>query len=121
MLLGQLWTVLLPVGSVAFRMSLFSALFAGLTAVTVKAGLAGVDPDFALLLRVVLVTVLLLPLVVMTGKWTNPASLPPRSLGFLALSAVATAPADGRPRSQGLPLRDVRHGPDRRSRLECRT
>ncbi|HET8692923.1 MAG TPA: EamA family transporter [Steroidobacteraceae bacterium] len=71
--------------------ALLSALFAGLTAVTVKAGLAGVDPDFALLLRVVLVTVLLLPLVVMTGKWTNPASLPPRSLGFLALSAVATA------------------------------
>lgn len=29
-LLGKLWTVLLPVGSVAFRMSLFSALFAAL-------------------------------------------------------------------------------------------
>ncbi len=71
--------------------ALLSALFAGLTAVTAKAGLSGIDPDFALLLRVLVVAVLLAPLVILTGKWTNPAALPPRSLAFLALSAVATA------------------------------
>jgi transporter family protein len=81
----------MPSASLWIVFALLSAVFAGLTAVTVKAGLAGVDPDFALLLRVILVTVLLVPLVLVTGKWTNPAALPPRSLGFLALSAVATA------------------------------
>jgi transporter family protein len=70
--------------------ALLSAAFAGLTAVTAKAGLAGIDPDFALLLRVLLIAVLLAPMVVLTGKWSSPSAIPPRSLAFLALSAVAT-------------------------------
>jgi bacterial/archaeal transporter family protein len=70
--------------------AILSALFAGLTAVFAKAGLAGVDSDFALLLRTVLITCILVPLVAISGKWTNPFSLPPRALVFITLSALAT-------------------------------
>ena len=70
--------------------ALLSAIFAGLTAVLAKAGLEGVDSDYALLLRTLLVACLLLPLVIITGKWSNPLHLPARPLTFIALSAVAT-------------------------------
>ena len=32
----------------------------------------------------------LVPFVWLTGKWSNPAALPPKTLAFLALSALAT-------------------------------
>jgi bacterial/archaeal transporter family protein len=70
--------------------ALLAAVFAGLTAVFAKLGLTGVDSDYALLLRTIVVVCILGPLVALTGKWTNPLTLPPRSLIFLALSALAT-------------------------------
>lgn len=73
-----------------FFWALFSAVFAALTAIFAKVGMQGVDSDFATLIRTVLITLLLAPFVWLTGKWSNPFSLPPRSLVFLALSALAT-------------------------------
>ena len=70
--------------------ALGSAAFAALTAIFAKAGLVGVDSDFATLLRTFLIVALLGAFVLATGKWSNPAALSPRTLGFLAASAMAT-------------------------------
>jgi transporter family protein len=67
-----------------------SAVFAALTAVFAKIGIDHVDSDLATLLRVLLIVVLLALFVWWAGKWTNPLTLSPKSLTFLALSAVAT-------------------------------
>ena len=73
-----------------FAWALLSALFAALTTVFAKLGLAGIDSDFATLLRTAVILVLLAILVLATGKWSNPLALPPKTLGFLFLSALAT-------------------------------
>jgi bacterial/archaeal transporter family protein len=70
--------------------ALGSAVFAALTALFAKVGLEGIDSDFATLLRTIVIAAILGALVVATGKWRSPMSLPPRSVTFLALSAVAT-------------------------------
>jgi transporter family protein len=70
--------------------ALLSAVFAALTTVFARIGVIGVDSDLATLLRTVLILVLLAVLVGVRRKWLNPAMLPPRTLTFLALSAVAT-------------------------------
>ncbi|MBW7908973.1 MAG: EamA family transporter [Kiritimatiellae bacterium] len=67
-----------------------AAGFAALTAIFAKVGVANVDSDLATLLRTTVVLALLGPFVLLTGKWSNPLSLPPRTLVFLALSAIAT-------------------------------
>jgi len=67
-----------------------SAVFAALTTVFAKLGLAGIDSDFATLIRTAVILILLTALVMATGKWSNPLQLPPRALGFLFLSALAT-------------------------------
>ena len=48
------------------------------------------DSDFATLFRTLVIVVLLGAFVASTGKWVNPTTLPPRALGFLVLSALAT-------------------------------
>ena len=70
--------------------ALASAVFAALTAVFAKIGLEGVDSDFATLIRTIVIVAVLGAFVALTGKWSNPAALPPRSLLFLVLSALAT-------------------------------
>jgi bacterial/archaeal transporter family protein len=70
--------------------ALLSAVFAALTTVFARIGVIGVDADLATLLRTVLILVLLAALVGVRRKWLNPAMLPPKTLSFLALSAVAT-------------------------------
>jgi bacterial/archaeal transporter family protein len=70
--------------------ALLSAVFAALTTVFARIGVIGVDSDLATLLRTVLILVLLAVLVAVRRKWLNPTMLPPKTLGFLALSAVAT-------------------------------
>lgn len=70
--------------------ALGSAVFAALTAVLAKVGLEGIDSDFATLIRTVVIVGVLGAFVAATGKWRDPLLLPPRSLGFLALSALAT-------------------------------
>jgi bacterial/archaeal transporter family protein len=70
--------------------ALLSAVFAALTTVFARVGVVGVDSDLATLLRTVLILVLLAVLVAVRRKWMNPAQLPPRTLLFLGLSALAT-------------------------------
>jgi transporter family protein len=70
--------------------ALLSAAFAALTTLFARIGVAGVDADLATLLRTVLILVLLAALVLVRRKWQNPLLLPPRTLWFLALSALAT-------------------------------
>jgi transporter family protein len=70
--------------------AVLAAVFAAMTAIFAKAGLAHLDSDLATLIRTAIILVLLAPFVVLTGKWSNPATLPPRALAFLALSAAAT-------------------------------
>lgn len=70
--------------------ALLSAVFAAATTVFARIGVAGVDADLATLLRTVLILVLLAALVAVRRKWMNPGLLPPRTLLFLALSALAT-------------------------------
>ena len=67
-----------------------SAVFAALTAIFAKLGLAGVDSDFATLLRTFVIVALLAAFVALGGKWRNPLSLPASTLGFLVASALAT-------------------------------
>ena len=70
--------------------ALGSAVFAALTAILAKLGLEGIDADFATLVRTVVIAAVLGGFVAATGKWRDPLALPPRSLAFLVLSALAT-------------------------------
>jgi len=70
--------------------ALLSASFAALTAVFAKAGVRHVDADLAMALRTLIVALLIVPFVLVTGKWSNPLDLAPRTQLFLTLSAVAT-------------------------------
>jgi transporter family protein len=73
-----------------FFWALLSASFAALTAIFAKVGIAGIDSDFATLVRTIIIIFVLAPFVWFAGKWSDPLALPPRSLLFLALSALAT-------------------------------
>ena len=73
-----------------FTWALLSAVFAALTTVFAKVGVANVDADLATFLRTLLIVVLLGVMVLAAGKWSNPLLLPSRTLWFLALSALAT-------------------------------
>jgi transporter family protein len=68
-----------------------SALFAGLTAVFAKAGLAGVSADLATLLRTGLVLVFLTFVYAILHGAPRVSALGARAWIFLALSAAATA------------------------------
>jgi bacterial/archaeal transporter family protein len=70
--------------------ALLSAVFAAATAILAKVGLAGIDSDFATLFRTGVILAVLGALVWTTGKWQNPAAVPPRALLFLTLSGLAT-------------------------------
>jgi bacterial/archaeal transporter family protein len=65
-------------------------VFAAMTAIFAKIGIQGVDSDLATLIRTFVIIFVLGAFVSLTGKWSNPLALPPRTLLFLALSAFAT-------------------------------
>jgi transporter family protein len=70
--------------------ALLSAGFASLTAIFGKVGVTGVDPDFATLLRVVVIAAFAAVLVTVRGAAQPLSSLAPRTLVFLGLSGLAT-------------------------------
>ena len=65
-------------------------VFAALTAVLAKIGVGSVNPDLATLIRTVVVLCLLAVLVVATGQWQAPQTIPARAYVFLILSGLAT-------------------------------
>lgn len=67
-----------------------SAIFAAATALFAKIGVKGVDSDLAMAVRTLVVAAVILPMVVFTGKWSNPLLLPGKTQLFLVLSALAT-------------------------------
>ncbi|WP_235559625.1 MULTISPECIES: EamA family transporter [unclassified Methylophilus] len=73
-----------------FFWAALSACFAALTAIFAKIGITGVDSDLATLIRTLVITAVLAPFVWFAGKWSNPFTMPARSLLFIGLSAVAT-------------------------------
>jgi transporter family protein len=70
--------------------ALLSAVFAALTAIFAKVGLAGIDADFATLVRTVVIVLVLAVFVVAAGKWHDPRTLNARAVWFLVLSGLAT-------------------------------
>jgi transporter family protein len=73
-----------------FAWALLSAVFAALTAIFAKLGLAGIEADFATLVRTWVILVTLTGFVWVTGKWSNPLALPAKTWLFLVLSGLAT-------------------------------
>ncbi len=73
-----------------FYWAFLSAVFAALTAIFAKVGIQGIDSDLATLVRTAVIIVVLSLFVWFTGKWSNPLSLPPKTLLFLTLSGLAT-------------------------------
>lgn len=73
-----------------FTWALLSAVFAALTTVFAKLGVADVDPDFATFIRTLVIVALLGVMIFAAGKWSSPLLLPARTLVFLVLSALAT-------------------------------
>jgi transporter family protein len=70
--------------------ALLSALFAALTAILAKLSVSELNSDLATLYRTVVILGVALVLVAIRGEWQSPASVPGRSLLFIALSGVAT-------------------------------
>ncbi len=70
--------------------ALLSAVFASLTAIFAKIGLAGVDSDLATLIRTAIIIVVLSVFIYFTEKWSNPLALSPKTWLFLTLSGLAT-------------------------------
>lgn len=70
--------------------ALVSAVFAALTAIFGKVGVAGVNSDLATLIRTVVILVVLGGIVFATGQWQAPSTISARTWIFLGLSGIAT-------------------------------
>ena len=70
--------------------AVLAAVFAALTAIFGKIGVAGVPPDFATLIRTVVILAFLAVVVAATGVSMPLSEIAPRTLLFLALSGLAT-------------------------------
>jgi transporter family protein len=67
-----------------------SALFAAMTAIFGKLGVAEINSDLATFLRTVVILSLCACIVTARGAWHTPAGLPARGITFLILSGLAT-------------------------------
>jgi len=70
--------------------ALLSAVFAALTAILAKVGVAGVNSDYATFIRTVVILIFLSALLAFTGQFQALSTLSRRSLLFLVLSGLAT-------------------------------
>ncbi|WP_274572026.1 EamA family transporter [Neisseria leonii] len=73
-----------------FYWALASAFFAALTAVLAKAGLQGIDSDFATFIRTLVIVGALAAFLSYTGKWQGVAGFSAKNWTFLILSGLAT-------------------------------
>jgi len=65
-------------------------VFAALTAIFGKVGVAGVNSDLATLIRTVVIIVVLAGIVAATGQWQAPSTISVKTWVFLGLSGLAT-------------------------------
>jgi transporter family protein len=70
--------------------ALLSAVFAAMTAIFAKIGVADIDSDFATLIRTVVILVVLSAIVVGMGKAKPLDTIPAKTWLFLGLSGLAT-------------------------------
>ncbi|MGB3503310.1 MAG: EamA family transporter [Mesorhizobium sp.] len=70
--------------------ALLAAVFAALTAIFAKVGVENVNPDFATLIRTVIIVLVLGSLIAVTGQAQPLGSISGRTWVFLTLSALAT-------------------------------
>ncbi len=70
--------------------AILSAVFAALTAIFAKVGVAHINADFATLIRTLVVVALLVGIVAATGQFQSPSEISGRTWTFLALSGLAT-------------------------------
>lgn len=73
-----------------FYWALASAFFAALTAIFAKAGLQGIDSDFATFIRTLVIVAALAMFLSYTHKWQDMGSLSAKNWTFLILSGLAT-------------------------------
>ena len=67
-----------------------SAVFAAMTAIFGKIGVEGVNPDYATLIRTIVIFAVITLIVAATGAWQPPAAISSRTYIFLILSGLAT-------------------------------
>lgn len=70
--------------------ALLSAVFAALTAIFAKVGVADIDSDVATFIRTVVILVALGLILVMLGKFHSPGEVTTKTWVFLVLSGLAT-------------------------------
>jgi bacterial/archaeal transporter family protein len=70
--------------------ALLSAGFAALTAIFGKIGVAEINSDMATFIRTVIILFVLAAIVLATGQWQTPSTIPSRTWIFLTLSGLAT-------------------------------
>ena len=73
-----------------FYWALASAFFAALTAIFAKAGLQGIDSDFATFIRTLVIIAALAAFLSYAGKWQGVGSFTAKNWTFLVLSGLAT-------------------------------
>jgi bacterial/archaeal transporter family protein len=67
-----------------------SALFAGLTALFGKIGVAGINSNLATLIRTVVILIVTAAILSLRGEWRSPATIDAKTWAFLVLSGIAT-------------------------------
>ncbi|MGQ9367562.1 EamA family transporter [Azospirillum sp. ST 5-10] len=70
--------------------ALLSAVFAALTALFAKVGVANVNADFATFIRTLVILAMVGGIVAATGQWQPLSAIPGRGYLFLLLSGLAT-------------------------------
>ena len=73
-----------------FYWALLSAIFAALTAIFAKIGVANINSDLATFLRTIIIAIVLAVILVVTRQFQPLASISMRTYAFLALSGLAT-------------------------------
>jgi|GEM_PF-154804 len=77
-------------GHTWFYWALASAFFAALTAIFAKAGLQGIDSDFATFIRTLVIIAALAAFLSYAGKWQGVGDFSAKNWTFLILSGLAT-------------------------------
>ncbi len=70
--------------------AVLSAVFAALTAIFAKVGVAGINSDLATFIRTVVILALLALILAASGEWRAPVEIPAKTYLFLLLSGLAT-------------------------------